>query len=279
MAVSVVTGATGGIGRWIALGLAAAGHEVVLVGRDRGRGEAAQAWIGSRIPGANTTLLVSDLSSLAATRQAGILIDARYPAVDVLVNNAGVFTAGREVTAEGHERVIATNHLCPFVLTRVLTPALRAAASANGSARIVTVGSSMSDRARIDPDALELERGWGRVRAYGQSKLAVMMTSFGWGKRLEGSGVVSNVVHPGAVATKLVRAGGTVGIAWRVMAPFLLTEENGADTPLHAALAPEFGRLSGQYLKKRRAVEPNRRVRDAALAERVWAATETLVGG
>ncbi len=276
--VSVVTGATGGIGRWIALGLARAGHTVVVVGRDRSRGDDALAWIAARAPSAAVELVVADLSSLAATRHAGRHIEARHPAVDVLVNNAGMFCTRREETAEGHERVIALNHLSPFVLTRALLPALHAAATAGQGARIVNVGSSTSDRARIDPADLEGRRRWGMVRSYSQSKLALMMATFGWARRLQGTGVVANVVHPGAVATGLVRAPGAIGLAWRGMAPFLLTEEQGADTPLHAALSPEFATVTGAYVKRRQAVRPNRRALDAVLAERVWAATETLAG-
>ncbi len=279
MPVSVVTGATGGIGRWIALGLARAEHVVVLVGRDQARGDAAMEWIASRAPGARTELMLADLSSMAATRHAAMLIDAAHPAIDVLVNNAGVFSTRREVTTEGHDRVLAVNHLSPFVLTRALTPALRAAgarAGKQGGARIVTVGSSTSDHARIDPADLDGLRRWGMVRAYGQSKLAVMITTFGWARRLHASGVTANVVHPGAVATGLVRAGGAVGLAWRGMAPFLLTEEQGADSPLHVALAPEFAAATGGYVKRRRLVRPNRRALDPALAERVWQATEAL---
>ena len=279
MAVSVVTGATGGIGRWIALGLARAGHVVVLVGRNRDAGEATLHWIGEQLPAARLELLIADLSLVAATRQAAMLIDARFPEIDVLVNNAGTFVTHREETEEGHERVLATNHLCPFVMTRALVPGLRAAARASGNARLVNVGSSTSDRARIDPDDLEGKRRWSMVRAYGQSKLALMMTSLGWATRLDGTGVVANVVHPGTVATKLVRAQGAVGIAWRAMSPFLLTEEQGADTPLHVCLAPEYAKVTGRYVKRRQAARPNRLVRNQALVERVWDATETLVGG
>lgn len=277
MPVSVVTGATGGIGRWIALGLARAGHTVVAVGRDRGRGDELLQWIGARVPDARVELLVTDLSSLAATRQAGMMIDARFPAIDVLINNAGVFTTRRQVTAEGHEQVLAINHLAPFVLTRTLMPALRGAAAAGGRARIVNIGSSTSDRAKINPDDLELLRGWRMVRAYSQSKLALMMTTFAWAQRLQGTGVVANVVHPGAVATGLVRAAGPVGLAWRAMAPFLLNAEQGADTPLHVALAPQFANVSGVYVKQRRVVRPNRRAEDQAQVDAVWTATEHLV--
>ncbi len=277
MPVSVVTGATGGIGRSVALGLAAAGHAVVLVGRDRQRGNAAMGWIASRVPDARLELELADLSSLAATRQAAAAIGARHPAIDVLVNNAGVFATRRELTAEGHDRVLAVNHLSPFVLTRALAPALRAG-GAQGGGRIVTVGSSTSDRARIDPADLDGERRWGMVRAYGQSKLAAMMATFGWAERLRAFGVTANVVHPGTVATGLVRAGGPIGLAWRAMAQFTLTAEQGADSPLHVALAPEFAGVTGGYVKRRRLVRPNRRALDPALAEQVWRATEALAG-
>lgn len=279
MAVSIVTGASGGIGRWIALGLARAGHVVVLVARNRQAGEATLHWIGEAVPGARLELLVADLSLISATRQAAMLIDARFPAIDVLVNNVGTFTTRRKETEEGHERVIATNHLSAFVMTRALVPALRAAAQASGGARIVNVGSSTSDRAGIDPDDLEGKLRWTMVRAYSQSKLALMMTSLGWAARLQASGVVANVVHPGMVATNLVRAKGAVGFAWRTMAPLLLTEEQGADTPLHVCLAPEFADVTGRYIKRRQAVRANRLTRNPVLLDRVWAVTETLVGG
>ncbi len=270
--VAVVTGATSGIGRWIALGLARAGYHVVLVGRDRVRAEAAQAWIAAQVPEAGSEVVIADLSLLAATRAIGAQIAARHPHIALLINNAGAFEAQPVTTAEGHDRVLAINLLAPFVLTRALLPALRAGAPS----RIVNVGSSTSDHAHLDPDHLVLGKRWTMVRAYGQSKLALMMTTFALARRLQGSGVVANVVHPGLVATGLVRTGGIIGLAWRCMAPFALTEEQGADTPLHAALAPEFAAVSGAYLKNRRAVSPNRQARDPALVERIWAATERL---
>lgn len=271
---AVVTGATGGIGRWIARGLARGGRPVVLVGRDRGRGEAACAWIRREVPEARLELVVADLSSLAATRALASEIAARHPRLGLLVNNAGVFRTRREETREGHEMVLAVNHLSPFVLTRALAPALAAGAPS----RVVNVGSSTSDRARIDPDNLELRRGWGMVRAYSQSKLALMLTTFDIARAWAGSGIVANVVHPGTVATGLVRAPGVVGLAWRVMAPFLVTEAEGADTPLHVATDPALAVVTGCYFKRRQEAAPNPRARDPALAAAVRAATERLVG-
>ena len=272
--VAVVTGATGGIGRWIALGLARAGLHVVLVGRDGARGAAALAWIETQAPGSSAELMLADLSSLAETRRLGRAITAKHPAIAVLVANAGVFRARAARTAEGHDAVLAVNHLSPFVLTGMLEGALRAGAPS----RIVAVGSSTADRARIDPDNLELRRGWTMVRAYGQSKLALTIATLERARRLRASGVTANVVHPGLVATNIVRTPGVIGWAWRLMALWSLTEEEGADTPLHAALAPELEGVTGAYLKKRRPVSPNPLALDRALAERVWDATERLVG-
>jgi NAD(P)-dependent dehydrogenase (short-subunit alcohol dehydrogenase family) len=273
MKTAVVTGATSGIGRWIAAGLAAAGYALTLIARDERRAAATVGWIQSRTPAAAIEVRIADLSSLAATRATADLILQRLPRLDLLVNNAGVLCAKRQITAEGHERTLAVNLLSPLALTEALLPALRAAAPS----RIVMVGSSSSDRARIDPANLELTRGWSMVRAYSQSKLALLMESRALARRLEGSGVTVNVVHPGLVATEIVRQGGVVGLAWKVMAPFSLTPEQGADTPLHACLSPEMAGKTGLYLKRRRPAAPNPLVEDAALAARVTAAVEPLL--
>lgn len=271
--VAVVTGASSGIGRWIALGLANAGYHLVLVCRDAGRGESTVRWITQNVPGSSPELRLVDLALLRATGSLGQEIAAAHPQLGLLVNNAGMFAARRQLTSEGREMVLAVNHLGPFVLTDALEGALRAGAPS----RIVNVGSSTSDRARIDPQDLELSRGWGMVRAYSQSKLAMLMATFARAKRLRGSGVVANVVHPGTVATGLVRAGGPIGLAWRMMAPFLSTEEQGADTPLHVALAPQWATVSGAYVKRRAAVRPNPRALDPVLVAQVDRATRALV--
>ncbi len=271
--VSVVTGASSGIGRWIGLGLARAGHHVVLICRDPARGAALARWIASQVPASSTELALVDLSSLRETHRLGLEIAEAHPRISVLVNNAGMFAARRQVTAEGHEAVLAVNHLAPFVLIDALEGALRAGAPS----RIVNVGSSTSDRAKIDPENLELTRHWGMVRAYSQSKLAMMMTTFARAEHLRGRGVVANVVHPGAVASGLIKERGPIGLAWRLMAPFQRTEEQGADTPLHAALAPDWAGITGAYVKDRIAVRPNPRALDSVLVGKVDSATRALV--
>jgi NAD(P)-dependent dehydrogenase (short-subunit alcohol dehydrogenase family) len=272
--VAVVTGATSGIGRWIALGLARAGLHTVLVVRDAGRGAATRKWIAEQAPKAATEVIEADLSLLAQARAAAERIAAKHPRVAILVNNAGLFSERRHVTAEGHELVLAVNHLAPFVLTHALMDALR-----NGApARIVNIGSAASDDARINLDDLEGVRRWSRLPAYGQSKLALMMATFAWAERLKGTGITANVVHPGVVATNIAKVPGLVGIAWRLMMPFMLSAERGADTPLHVALAPELDGVSGRYFKRRKEVQPNPLARDPGLVARLWADTERLSG-
>ncbi len=273
--VAVITGANRGIGRWIALGLAAAGHHVVMVVRDPARGAAAQAWVAAHCPGASTELVVADLSTVAATRAAGQAIAAAHPKLAVLVNNAGLFTAGREVTADGHERVLAVNYLAPFVLSAALEPALRAGAPS----RLVNVGSTASDYATIDLDDLELRQGWRVMRAYGQSKLALMMTTFERARRMAGSGVAVNVVHPGLVATEIGIVPGLFGLAWRALKPFSLSEHQGADTPLFLSVSPRVAGRTGLYWKKRAPARANRRALDRAACATLWAETERLTHG
>ena len=270
--VALVTGATGGLGRHVALGLARAGRRVVLVSRDPDRGEAARRWIADQAPGAEVEVELADLCVLAQARAAGERIAARHPQVSLLVNNAGVFEARPVATAEGFDRVLATNLLSPLVLTRALLPALLAGAPA----RVVMVGSSSSDRAHLDPERLVLGPRWSMVRAYGQSKLALMMASFAWAGRLQGRGVTINVVHPGLVATGLVRTGGVIGLAWGLIGRFALSEAEGADTPLHAAPDPGFAGLNGVYVKRRRPVRPNPQALDPAQVRRVAEEVERL---
>ncbi len=271
--MAVVTGATGGIGQWIALHVARAGLHTVLVGRDHGRLARAKAFVEARIPRASVEVARADLSSLEETERLGERLLSTHPRIALLINNAAVFRSARERTTEGRDLVLATNHLSPFVLTRALRPALSA-----GIARIVNVGSTMSERVKIEPDDLELDRRWGPVRAYGRSKLALMMATFEWAERLKADAVAANVVHPGAVATGIMRGGGIGAIAWRALTPFLLTPEQGARRPLHAAMSPAMEGVSGCYLKDRRIALPNKLALDPVLRRAVWDATERLAG-
>ena len=170
--------------------------------------------------------------------------------------------------------ILAVNHLAPFVLTNALEPALRAGAPS----RVVNVGSRASDRATVHVDDLEGARSYNPLVAYGRSKLALMMASFERARRLQGTGVAVNVVHPGVVATSFGALPGPIGWAWRLGQPFMISPQQGADTPLHLALSPQVEGVTGGYWKRRRQARPNRQALDAALVRQLWRETERLVG-
>ena len=271
--VAVITGATAGLGQWVALGLARAGYHTVLIARDAARAEATRRFIAERARGASTETVLADLASLRAVREAAAAISAAHPRINVLVNNAGLVTARRQVTAEGHEMILAVNHLAPFVLSNGLERAL----AAGSPARIVDVGSTASDRATLDLSDLENARSWTILKAYGRSKLALMMAAFERARRLAGTGVTVNVVHPGVVATTLASLPGPIGWAWALGKPFMISPERGADTPLHVALSPEVAGVTGGYWKRQRQARPNAQALDQAFVRRLWDETARLV--
>lgn len=272
--VAVVTGPTSGIGRWIALGLARTGMRVVLLARDAARARETRRWIADQVAGAQTEIVHADLSLMAQTAEAAATIARLHPQLHLLVNNAGMYSLRRGVTNEGHERTLAVNHLAPFLLTRGLLESLRAAAPA----RVVNVGSVASDRAALALDDLQSARGYSGWRAYGQSKLALMMATFEWAARVPAEEVTFNVVHPGLVGTNIAR-GGIAGFAWRLATPFMLRPARGADPPLWVALATELAGISGRYFRKRGEARPNPLALDAVLRGRLWEETELLAQG
>jgi NAD(P)-dependent dehydrogenase (short-subunit alcohol dehydrogenase family) len=270
---ALVTGATSGIGQWIALGLLRAGYRVLAVGRDAGRLEALRRFVKQQ-SAQEPELLSADLASLDSVRR--LVAEARRlaPSLHVLVNNAGLIAPRRELTADGIERTLAVNHVAPFLLVQELLGALQTA----GAARVVNVGSTASDRAIIAIDDLQLAHGWSRMRAYGQSKLALMIATFELARRTVGSGVTANVVHPGLVGTRIGNLPGLFGLGWSLIRPLMLTPRQGADTPLFVATDPSLAGTTGLYFKRRAEARPNAVARNEALAERLWQATEQLTG-
>ena len=271
--IAVVTGASNGIGLWTALGLARAGRQVVCVGRSRPRLERAAAWIATQAKVSPPQVEVADFASLRQVQDAGERLVAKHPRIGLLVNNAGGAWTRREVSADGYEMTFAVNHLAPFLLTRVLLPALTAAAPS----RIVTVASTAHLQGRLDFTDPMATRRYGPMRAYSQSKLANVMFTVELARRLAGTGVTANCVHPGVVGSNFGAKGGLLGVAWRLAKPFLLTSEQGAKESLRAALAPELAGASGEYFSHGRVATQNRQARDAAATQRLWAESEALV--
>jgi len=266
--VCVITGATSGIGLIAAERLAAEGARVVLVGRDKARGEAALARIGARVPGARLAIHYADLSLLAEMERAAAAIAAAEPRVDVLINNAGAMFTRRGVTADGLERTFALNHMAYFVLSNRLRERLSAAAPA----RIVSVASEAHRGNTLDFADLQSERNYRGFTVYGRSKLANILFTRELARRLAGTGVTANCLHPGFVATRfgdnnggLVRLG--IGIAKNF---FAIAPEKGAETIVYLARSPEVAGSTGGYFAKSRPATPSMAAQDDAAAKRLW---------
>jgi NAD(P)-dependent dehydrogenase (short-subunit alcohol dehydrogenase family) len=271
--VCVVTGATSGIGQATAAALAGRGAQLILVSRDRGRGEAAAAKLavaGRPAP----RLEVADLASMAQVRAlAGRL--AALERIDVLVNNAGLMAGQRRVTADGHDEVFAVNHLAPFLLTSLLLGQL----TASGPARVVTVASGAHTAARLDLDDLQLEHGWESWRAYANSKLANILFTRELARRLAGSTVTANCAHPGLVRTRFGReTRQPMRTAVTLARPFMLSPQRGARTVVYLAASPAVAGASGGYYVKNQRREPSPAARDAVTARRLWQLSEELTG-
>jgi NAD(P)-dependent dehydrogenase (short-subunit alcohol dehydrogenase family) len=271
--VCVVTGATSGIGKAAATALARQGAQVVLVGRDRGRAEAAATGMGavSTVP---PKVEIADLTSMEQVRAlAGRLTSLER--IDVLINNAGLVLGERRVTRDGFEHVFAVNHLAPFLLTNLLLPKLTGSAPA----RVVTVTSDAHTAASLDLDDLSLEHGWNSWRSYSNSKLANILFTRELARRLDGTGVTANCAHPGVVRTgfgresrPLLRFGLTLA------RPFLLSPERGADTIVYLASSPDVAGETGGYYVKRQRREPSAAARDDAAARKLWDISEKMTG-
>ncbi len=274
--IAIVTGASGGIGLWTAAGLAKAGAQVVMVCRSRERGEEAKAFAGrqaAHVP----DLILADFADLKAVQKAGAEILERYPAVHILVNNAGLFSPRRELTKDGYEMTFAVNHLAPFLFTETLLPALERGGTEARHARIVTVASKASQRASMPLDDLMSARNYRNFRAYGQSKLANVLFTKELARRLPPRWVSANCLHPGVVATRIANKGGIESLVWTLMKPFMIGPEEGAVNSLYVATSPDIERVSGAYFGKMRQWQANPIADDPAIAARLWSDSERLV--
>ena len=273
--VCIVTGATSGVGKAAALDLSRQGATAVLVARDRSRGETALREVRAMSPTGEGELLLADLSSQRSIRELATEIRARYPALHVLVNNAGGMWHRREVTADGLERTFATNHLAYFLLTNLLLDRLRAGAPS----RIVNVSSDAHFRTTLDFDDLQGERRYDWWLAYKRSKLANVLFTSALADRLAGTGVTTNALHPGMVNTGIARQGSALfRLGFRIGAPFMLTPARGAETIVYLASSPQVDGVSGRYFEKCRRKEPSAAARDPDARRRLWELSAELTG-
>ena len=270
--VCVVTGANSGIGRVAALSLAEQGATVVLVCRNEERGAPVLEEIERRGGVGSATLLTADLASQRQVRDVAAAFLERFDRLDALINNAGIAGWGsRLVTEDGLELTFAVNHLAPFLLTDLLLDRLKASAPA----RVVTVSSAAHKSFRLDFDDLQGERRYSGFGAYSRSKLANILFTRELSRRLEGTGVTANCLHPGVVATGIFRnQPGWIRMVFT--SPLALNPEKGTDTLLYLATAPEVAEVSGGYFVRRKPARSSRASRDAEAARRLWEASEAL---
>ncbi|HVC69053.1 MAG TPA: SDR family oxidoreductase [Acidimicrobiales bacterium] len=274
----VITGGNSGIGKETAVALARAGARTLITARDRARGEAAMADIKARSGSELVELVVFDLGDLGSVRAGAADILARCLHLDVLVNNAGIILSDRRLTVDGFESTFAVNHLGPFLLTQLLLD--RISASAQG--RVVNVASTAHSAARrgLDFDDLQSARSYSGMRVYSHSKLANIYFTSELARRLEGTTVTANCLHPGTVATGYGRDEDTEGLlafGLKVIRPLLMSPEQGARTSVYLSSSPEVAAVSGKYFIKSKQRRPSKVALDAAAARRLWDASEQLV--
>jgi retinol dehydrogenase-14 len=271
----LVTGGTTGIGRATALGLARMGAHLAIIGRDRGRAEDAAREI--RVAGdGQVDVFVADMSSQAEVRRLADEVLRSLSRLDVLVNNVGGYWNTRHVTADGLERTFGLNHLAPFLLTNLLLRLLRH----SGAARVVTVSSNAQGMGRLDFDDLQGEESYSGARAYNQAKLANVLFTYELARRLQGTSVTANALHPGVVSTSFGAEdpGRVQRLFVPFMRPFMKTPAQGVATSIHVASAPELQQVTGRYFADSKPKRSSERSYDAAAAARLWQVSADLVG-
>jgi len=277
--ICIVTGANSGIGKETALGLAQIGARVVMVCRNAEKGKAALEEIRRESGSSQVDLLMADMSSQASIRALAEQIQQKYPRLDVLVNNAGGAALARTLSADGFEMTLAANHLGAALLTLLLLDLLKA----SEQSRIVNVSSCEAQQpSRLDMDDLQFERRkYSGVAAYRQSKLLMNAFTFELARRLAGTGVTANCLHPGAVATNIWSSAALPRIFKLLIAlvkPFMLNSKRGAAVSLYLAASPEVAQVSGEYFVKCKPARSNPLSRDPKLMAEVWLCTEQMTG-
>jgi retinol dehydrogenase 12 len=273
--VCLITGASGGIGLVTAREIARQGMQVVIVSRDEQRCAAAVDKIRAQTGNQAVEALVADLSSQAQVRDLAQRFHQKYQRLDILINNAGGIYMKRMETVDGIEMTWALNHLSYFLLTHLLLDTLKASAPA----RIINVSSNAHTGGGINFDDLEGKRFYFGWLAYAQSKLANILFTFELARRLEGSGITANVLHPGFVATKFGHNNtGLIGAMIRLSYLFGISTEEGARTGIYLATSPEVEGVSGGYFVKEKASRAAKRAYDESIAKRLWQVSEQMTG-
>lgn len=273
--VCLVTGAASGIGAATAQALARQGAAVVLVDRDAEKGAATAGRIKAEAGGSTVEFIRADLSSQQEIRRLAREFMDRYPRLHVLVNNAGAMFAARQESADGIEMTLALNYLGYFLLANLLLDTIRASAPA----RIINVSSRSHARARIYFDDMQSRVGYRGLKAYEHSKLAIVLFTYELARRLEGTGVTVNALHPGVVATNFAMdGGGIMGLVVRAFRFGFKRPEEGARTSIFLAASPEVEGVTGKYFVNCKAVPSSPASYNTATARRLWQWSEERTG-
>jgi NAD(P)-dependent dehydrogenase (short-subunit alcohol dehydrogenase family) len=271
----VITGATSGIGEVTACSLAQQGARIVLVARDRGRAQHTLERLNAIAPERNHAVHFANLSRLAEMKRAAETIAASEARIDVLINNAGALFVTRQVTGDALEMTFATNHIAYFVVTNLLMERLKA----TPGARIVSTASDAHKGAKLDFDDLQVETGFSGYGMYGRSKLMNILFTRELSRRLAGSGVTANCLHPGFVATRFAETGsGLRSLVVRGAKKFALTPEEGAKTIIYLASSPEVDGITGKYFYKCKEMTPTAEAQNDADAQKLWEISLQLSG-
>lgn len=273
--VFVVTGATSGIGKAVASELASAGEKVVVVARDADRGNATLQEITSSVQNADLDMQLCDLSILSSVRNLAEILKSRYETIDVLINNASVYTRKRAVTVDGFEEMFAANYLGPFLLTNLLLEQLQEAVQRNGSARVLNI--TVPSTVPLDFADLQWERDFKPMDAFGATRTASLLFTLELARRLENTGITVNAIHPGVARAGLTEAE-TSGLARLFSRLTSSLPEKVSGAIVRAALAPEFEKTTGTFLHDGEEIEPSAYALDREAQQRLWEISERLTG-
>ncbi len=273
----VVTGGTSGIGEVAAVNLARQGARIVLIARDRERAAATLAKLKAANASANHAAHYGDLSSVTDMKKVAKEVADSEPRIDVLVNNAGAVFLSRKVSVDGLEMTFATNHMAYFVVTNILLDRLKA----TSGARIVSTASDAHKSGKLDFDDLQSEKSFSSFRVYGTSKLCNILFTRELARRLDGTGVTANCLHPGFVGTRFGQNNANnifmKGLA-RLIMSFGLSPEDGARTIIHLASSPDDATISGEYFYKCKVAEASLAAQDDDAAKRLWDVSAKISG-
>jgi NAD(P)-dependent dehydrogenase (short-subunit alcohol dehydrogenase family) len=270
--IALVTGGTSGLGLITARELARTGARVVFTARDEKKGAAVAEQLRRETGSARIEVLRCDFASLQSIRDAAAEYRRRFDRLHVLVNNAGGVNPKRQLSADGFELTFAVNHLGYFLFTNLLLDILKQSAPS----RVVSVASEASRWGSIDFADLQAERRYIGFRQYGASKRMNIAFALELAERLRGTGVTSNALHPGVVASDFGVVSGWFGLGFALMKPFILTPEQGARTQIWLASSPEVEGVTGGYFTRKKQIAPQRQARDAEVRRRLWEVSEEL---